>query len=95
MPKGDFQRHPALGRSKAGLRKIWILVLKAKMLSEGNQYKVKARITFQTTWSEQILHKPSLFFGKMRLLNFQKPAFPKCKPALGQPKADNRKMTFF
>ena len=80
------------------------------MLSEGNQYKVKAKITFQTTWSEQILHKPSLFFGKRRFLNFQKRpsqnanrpqaslrpvAISGIRPALGWPKADNRKMTFF
>ena len=80
------------------------------MLSQGNQYKVEARITFQTTWSEQILHKPSLFFGKRRFLNFQnrtsqnanrpeaglRPgAISGIRPALGRPKADNRKMTFF
>ena len=66
---------PALGQPKAGLRpdgaKFGFWFWKPKMLSQGNQYRVEARITFQTTWSEQILHKPSLFFGKRRFLNFQ------------------------
>ena len=63
------------------------------MLSQSCQYKVKARITLQTTLLEQILHKPSLFFEKRRFLNFQN------QPSKigGRPKADseNSKNIFF
>ena len=69
LPKDDFQCHPALGAK--------FVFFKPYLLSQANQYRFKAKITFQTTWSEQILHKPSLFLGKRCFLNFQNQLFQK------------------
>ena len=97
-----FQKTPfSATRPQAGLRpactKFGFWFQNPKMLSQSCQYKVKARITFQTTLLEQILHKPSLFCEKKRFLNFQnQPSKIGDRPQAGlRPIVKNRKKNIF